>query len=110
MAEKQVQVSAQERAALFAQATRQNLQTLPSQSVSGENTTVTFTLPKARLLSKIYLNVEAVANLKSTAASIALDTFSPFKILRRISLDLNNGFMPFIVAGRDLLQYNLLHK
>lgn len=108
MAEKQVQVSAQERAALFAQATRQNIQTLPGQSVTQENSTVTFTLPKSRLLSKIYLNVKAVANLKSNAATISRDKFSPYQILRRVSLDLNNGFMPFIVSGRDLLQYNLL--
>ena len=104
----QVQVSAQERAALFAQATRQNLQTLPSQSASQENTSLQFTLPKARLLSKIYLNVEAVATLKSNIATITRDAFSPFKVLRRVSLDLNNGFMPFIVSGRDLIQYNML--
>ena len=105
---KQVKVSAQERAALFAQATRQNLQTLPAQSVAQESSTVTFTLPKSKLLSKIYLNVEAVATLKSNIASIARGAFSPFKILRRVSLDLNNGFMPFIVSGRDLIQYNML--
>jgi hypothetical protein len=104
------QVSAQERAMLFAQATRQNVQTLPAQTVGQENQSIQFTLPKSRLLSKIYLNVEAVATLKSSAAAITLDSFSPYKILRRVSLDMNNGFSPFIVGGRDLAQYNLIRS
>jgi hypothetical protein len=108
MVEKAPQLSAQERAGLFAQATRQNLQTMPTQSISQENQSLSFTLPKARLLSKIYLNVEAVATLKSNTAAIPLDAYSPFQILRRVSLDLNNGFMPFIVDGRSLMQYNMV--
>ena len=101
------QLSAQQRAALFATATRQTFQTLPSQTVSGENQTVQFTLPKVRLLSKILLEVSAVATLKSTAASIAKKVMSPYQILRRISLDLNNGFSPFVIPGRDLYLYNV---
>jgi len=101
------QLTAQQRATLFGQATRQNLQMLPQVQVTQENATYSFTLPKARLLSKVFLNVEAVANCKSTAGSIALDNFSPYKILRRVSLDLNNGFMPFQVSGRDLAIYNM---
>lgn len=103
----QPKLSAQERAALFSQNTRQYFQTLPSQQVTSENTSVDFLLPKARLLSKIILEIEAVATLTSTAGnSIALDPFSPYQILRRVELDLNNGFMPFVVAGRDLYMYN----
>jgi hypothetical protein len=101
------QLTAQQRATLFAQATRQNLQMLPQVNVPQENTTVSFTLPKARLLSRVFLNVEAVANGKSTAANISKDPFSPYKILRRVSVDLNNGFMPFQVSGRDLAIYNM---
>ena len=100
------QISAQQRAAMFATATRQTFQTLPTQSVSGENSTLQFTLPKVRLLSKILLEVEAVATLKSNSAAITRKVMSPYGILRRVSLDLNNGFSPFVVSGRDLYLYN----
>lgn len=101
------QISAQQRALMFGQATRQTFQTLPTQRVSGEGSTVQFTLPKVRLLSKILLEVEAVATLKSSAAAIARKVMSPYQVLRRVSLDLNNGFSPFIVSGRDLYLYNV---
>jgi hypothetical protein len=108
MAQQVKQISAQDRASLFAQATRQTFQTLPSQQVQGEQSTLQFTLPKVRLLSKIVLEVEAVATLKSTAAgTIALKPMSPYHVLRRVSLDLNNGFSPFVVSGRDLYLYNI---
>lgn len=96
----------QQRAILFAQATRQNYQTMPSQIVTAENTTVQFTLPKVRLLSRILLHVEAVANLKSTAGTITIAPFSPWTILRRVSLNLNNGFSPVVLSGQDLALYN----
>ncbi|PEI99654.1 cytoplasmic protein [Bacillus wiedmannii] len=100
--------TAQERAHLFGTATRQNFQMLPTQQVTGENTTIQFNLPKARLLSKITLNVEAVVTLKSKGTAIPLHDFSPYSILRRVSLDLNNGFIPYMLPGRDLMLYNSL--
>lgn len=101
-------LTAQQRAARFMAATRQTIQSLPSQIVTGEQTTIQFSLPKARLLSKIYLEVDAVATVKAnTGQSVVLDAMSPYKILRRVSLDLNNGFSPFIIPGRDLFLYNL---
>ncbi|HDR7881812.1 TPA: cytoplasmic protein [Bacillus cytotoxicus] len=103
----QQQLSAQQRAAMFGTATRQNEQMLPAQNAQ-ELSTIDFTLPKARLLSKITLFVEAVATLKSKGTAIQTHDFSPYTILRRVSLDLNNGFSPFIVSGRDLIQYNML--
>lgn len=104
----QAQLSAQQRAVLFGQATRQTIQSMPSKQVTGENTSVQFELPKARLLSKIMLEVEAVASLTSAdSAAFTRDVFSPYQILRRISLDLNNGFSPFIIPGRDLYLYNV---
>lgn len=105
--EKGKQVSAQERAMYFAQATRQTYQTLPTQKADGESSTLQFNIPKARLLSKIILEVEAVATLKSTATTIAKAAMTPYGVLRRISLDLNNGFSPFIVSGKELFLYSL---
>src|SRR3954462_12137767 len=98
----------QQRAVLFAQATRQNIQTMPTQAVNAENTTIQFNLPKVRLLSRIFLHVEATATLTSTAATIATSAFSPFNILRRVSLDLNNGFSPLTLDGGSLYLYNKL--
>lgn len=100
-------ISAQERAMYFAQATRQTHQTLPTKRAEGEQSTLVFEIPKARLLSKIILEVEAVATLKSTTGTIAKDAMSPYGVLRRISLDLNNGFSPFIVSGKDMYLYSL---
>jgi hypothetical protein len=101
------QLSAQQRAALFMTATRQTIQTMPTHIVTAEGTTVQFQLPKNRLLSKIYLEVDAVATVKATTGStVQKDLFTPYQILRRVSLDLNNGFSPFIIPGRDLFLYN----
>lgn len=107
MAQKQ-SLSPQQKAILFQQATRQNYQMLASKKVSGEVETIQFDLPKTRLLSKIVLEVEAVATLKSSSATIALAPFSPYEILRRISLDLNNGFAPYVVSGREAYLYNMM--
>lgn len=108
MAQATKQLSAQQRALLFMQATRQTIQTLPTQQAESEGQTLQWTLPKARLLSKIYFEVQAVATLKATSgSSIAKDPFTPFGILRRVELNLNNGFAPFIIPGRDLYFYNL---
>src|SRR3954471_4766149 len=100
------QLSPQDRAILFAQATRQNFQTLPAQRITAENTTVQFTLPKVRLLSRIMLFVEGTATLTSTAGTIATSGYSPYNILRRVALDLNNGFSPIILSGQDAYLYD----
>lgn len=99
-----------QRAVLFAQATRQNYQAMPTQSVNAENTTIQFNLPKVRLLSRILLHVEATATLTSTAATIQTSAYSPYNILRRISLDLNNGFSPLVLGGADLSLYSRLRQ
>lgn len=105
---KKQQISPQQRAALFGMATRQNWQTLPTVAVTAENTTAQFTLPKTRLLSKMLVNIDAVVTLKSNAATITKNPVSPFGILRRVALDLNNGFTPYIIGGRELGFYNTL--
>lgn len=104
MAEKQL--SPQERAMLFSQGTRQTFQTLGAIHVTGENTRNTFTLPKSRLLSKIWIEVEAEYIIKSDM-SILNNKFSPLEILRRVEVNLNNGFSPFILSGRDLHLYTM---
>ena len=103
----QQQVSAQQRAMLFAQATRQTYQTLPAQRATMEHDTISFQLPKARLLSKIILQVNAVATVKGEGATVDLHPFSPYGIIRHIRLDLNNGFSPYTLEGKDAFLYAL---
>lgn len=108
MAEKQ-QLTAQQRAQLFAMSTRENFQMLASQKASSGATTLNFDLPKARLLANIICHVKATVSIKhATATEISTDAFTPYKIIRRWSLDLNNGFSPFVVGGQELAMYNLI--
>lgn len=100
----------QDRATLFTQSTRQNYQMLPRQKVTGEGQTVQFTLPKVRLLSSLLIEVEAVATLTSNNGTIAQHRFAPYNILRRISLDMNNGFSPVIASGTELYLADLVDE
>lgn len=101
------QISPQQRAALFTQATRQNYQTLGTRSASSELEQIVFDLPKARLLSKITLIVEAVANLKSSNSAIPVAASQGFGVLRKVQLDLNNGFSPYSLTGDALFGISL---
>lgn len=104
------QVTPQQRAALFATATRQNWQMQASKSV-GALETAEFTIPKVRLTSRIRLLVEA--QLTVTHASNATyipAAFAPFTAIRRVSVDMNNGFSPFSVSGTQLYLYSLMRE
>ncbi len=105
-------LTAAQRAALFAQATRQNMQMLPTESVTSGATSATFLLPKARLLSKIMLDIKAKVNIKhATKTTVpACDEFTPYGLIRRISLDLNNGFSPYVVGGRQCAMLNMVSR
>lgn len=96
------QLTAQQRAQLFAMSTRQNFQMLAKQTATVTPNTLQFTLPKARLLGGLYMSVEIVLPKSETLAG---DT-EVAKIIRRISLDLNNGFAPFVLSGRQCQMYN----
>lgn len=105
----QKQISPQERALMFGKSTRQNIQMLPKQTVNQGQQTVQFTLPKARLLSKISFDVIAKIKIKhASQTTIKQDVFSPYKLLRRVQLDLNNGFSPFVIGGKELAMYNMI--
>lgn len=98
------------RAAFFAQATRQNWQMLPS--IAGdESTTVQFTIPKVRLLSKVRLLIEAIVTAThASSTTYVKGTFAPFDFIRRVQMEINNGFTPFNLSGRDLYFYNLVRN
>lgn len=105
------QITAQQRAQLFAMSTRQNLQMLAKQTANTGASTLQFNLPKARLLSKVIVHFKGKVNVKhETLTSIDTTTFTIYKAIRRISLDLNNGFSPFVCTGEELALYNMLDK
>lgn len=98
------QLTAQQRAQLFAMSTRQNMQMLAKETAVTLPNTLQFTLPKARLLAGLYVNVKATWG---TAPTVSDKSKLP-KLVRRISLDLNNGFAPFVISGEECRMYNLV--
>lgn len=108
MAEKN-ELTAQQRAQLFAMQTRQNFQMLAPETANTTPATLQFTLPKARLLAGAVVRLKGKVNLKhATSTSVTADIFTMVKSIRRISLDLNNGFQPFVLSGVECLMYNMV--
>lgn len=105
------QLTVQQRNALFAQATRQNQQGLGKKTVDRGGSTIVFQIPKARLLSKVMLDIDIKFKLKhANKTELATDLYSPFKPIRRISMDLNNGFSPYVIGGKELAVYNAIRQ
>lgn len=107
---KQQQLSPQQRAVLFAQATRKYIQNLPSQSFS-DNQTISFQLPKARFLSKVYLQVSGT--FKATHASKTSWTpsvFEKYNLIKQVRMSINNGFNPYQISGARLRLYNIINN
>lgn len=99
----------EQRAALFGVSTRQNLQMLATQSATAGASTLQFQLPKARLLANLMINVKAKVNIKhASKTKCDTDIFTPYRMLRNVSLDLNNGFKPFTVSGEECAMYNMI--
>lgn len=104
-------VSTQQRAVNFQLSTRQNLQMMAEKSTTTPNTGIEFQLPKARLLSNIYLRVHAKVKVThATKTEIALSELAPFRLFQQLKLDLNNGFAPYTISGLGLGLMNLLDK
>ena len=97
------------RAAKFTAMTRENIQTLPT-IAGAENASVSFNLPKARLLSKIALLIEGTVRVTHTAGTpFTPHVFAPYSLIRRVQVDINNGFSPFKISGDEAYFYNLMH-
>lgn len=97
-------LTAQQRAQLFAMSTRQNMHMLAKQTATIIPNTLQFSLPKARLLAGLY--VKTKVTFPSKPEGIELEKL-PY-LIRRISLDLNNGFAPFTISGAEARMYNLV--
>ena len=107
MAEK---ITAQQRAQLFGASTRQHFQMLGMQEVKGGAQTISFRVPKARIMQGVKLWVEGKLNL--THASVTereIGYLDVYKCLRRLSIDFNNGFMPVVCSGYEMSLVNMLY-
>lgn len=104
-------LTAQQRAQLFQLSTRQNMQMMAKKSTSQPNSTLEFQLPKARLLSNIFLRFKASIKVThASATELAMGGLTPFKLIQQIKLDLNNGFAPYTISGAGLAMMNHLNK
>lgn len=102
------QLTPQQRQMNFNRLTRQHLQ-MSADIPAQENSNITFDLSKSRLTSRV--RMEITGDLKVTHAtntSYTPSPFAPFNLINRVSIDINNGFSPFTVSGRDLYLYSLL--
>lgn len=106
----QTKISAAQRASNFALSTRQNMHSLYKSSVDGGAQSITFQLPKNRLLSKIFLKFDIDLNIKHASHTTLpdLDAFAPYRLIRRICMDFNSGFQPYVVSGMQLALMNLI--
>lgn len=106
--EQKRQLSPADKAMLFAQATRQNLQPIPAAAYS-DSGSVSFTIPKARLLSRAYVRIYGtfkVAHASITALTKA--RLAPYNLVKQARVQINNGFNPYQISGRGGYIYNRL--
>lgn len=103
------QVSPAEAAMLFSQMTRQHMQT--DGAVAGaENGTIKYRLNKVRLTNRVRLEVALTLNAKHAAnTEYAPHPFAPFNFIRNIKVDMNNGFSPFNLSGKELYMMSLMN-
>ena len=101
------ELTASQRAQLFAMSTRQNMHMLARETANTVPATVQFRLPKSRLLSALKVKVKMIASLKGVDQTFDVPKCALARIVRRVALDLNNGFSPFVVSGEELHYYNL---
>ncbi|MEK5036409.1 cytoplasmic protein [Paenibacillus sp. FSL R7-0302] len=105
------QLTPQQKNAYFAQMTRQHWQTAPMSTGSGAalGDSVQFDVPKVRLTSRIRMMITGDLKVThATATSFVPQPFAPYNLIRRVSVDLNNGFSPFTVTGQELYMHSLI--
>lgn len=103
------QITPQQRAQNFGAYTRQHKQTLGSKT-GHANDHIEFEVPKARLLQGISLLCKVVVNKGAGVLEFnsVNDKLSLYDVLRRISIDYNNGFSPVVASGKDIAVLNML--
>lgn len=103
-------ISPQQRAMNFGAMTRQHIQTLGSQTGTA-NDHMIFEVPKARLLQSINLLCKVTLK-KSSASTTEFGNknvkLALYDVIRRFSLDYNNGFATQTCSGKELAMLNML--
>lgn len=103
-------VSSVQRAQNFAAMTRQNIHMMASKTVTGGGRSISFEIPKTRYLASTVLRVDAKIKIShSSKTTIPQDALTPYRLLRRCTLDFNNGFQPFSISGEGLAIYNMIN-
>ena len=103
-------ITPQQRAALFAASTRQHYQTLGSQTINGGMQTISYRVPKARLMQGVKLHVAGTLSARGAGETFTWKhKLSIYDIIRRISIDYNNGFSPITVSGSEMALINMLY-
>ena len=98
-----------QRAQLFNNATRENIHMMPKQTATEALSNLVFTFPKSRLLAKVYMSVKAKVKVTGSAGKVeGLPVFTPYKILKRVGISLNNGFDPVVISGEKLAMLNMI--
>lgn len=106
--QQQRQISPAQRNQYFMQLTRQHIQALAAKPWT-EGSTVSFEIPKARLLSKIKLLISATVNVTHASETAFVPVANaPFPLVKKIEVNLNNGFSPYVVSGVQAYIMNLL--
>lgn len=102
-------ITAQERNENFKKATRQNKMMIGTQVANRGGVNLDFDLPKARFLSSLFMRLDAKVKIAHpTKTTVPMDSFTPYKILDRLSLDVNVGFNPYVIEGKSIAMYNCL--
>ena len=103
----------QQRAQLFGANTRQHRQMLGTQTVNGGGQSMSFTVPKTRLLQAVTLRVWAEVDFKNNEAvtithgDYSMNTFF-YRVLRNVYIDYNNGFRPVRGSAEELAMLNMV--
>lgn len=99
-----------QRMQFFSALTRKHTHTLPSHTTNLEHDTIEILLPKTRVLAKTYLMFEVDATIAhaSEGEFTPLQPYDLLKIIPRINMDVNVGFMPVTLSAVELAMFNTI--
>jgi len=107
MAQAVSKLSPAQRSANFKLATRKYEQGISTMTFQ-EGQTVSTILPKSRFGQKIFLMVAGTFTASHASKTVFAKTpFDKYNLLKQVRVQMNNGFNPYQIGGRDLYLYNL---
>ena len=104
-------ISAEQRAANFKQLTRRNWQNLGSKTIANTGGSAIFELPRARLLAACRIMIDATVTVTHAASTAPTPAdLAPYSLVKKINLNLNNGFAPVELTGQSAYIVNATLK